>query len=190
MRLFIAVDPGAKAKEQLRVMGEVLRPSAPKARWVQSPQYHLTLAFLGEVDGDHFDWVIGAMLEASRVAGPFKMTPGGTGVFPSWREPRVLWIGVVEGEEVLSRLALTLRVALQIKGFPLENKAFEPHLTLCRSAESLLPLKQDAERYGAEEVWKSCSTTVSEIELIQSSITSTGPKHQVLHRTRLKGASA
>ena len=51
MRLFVAVDLPADLKEQLASLCQGI----PGARWVPPENMHLTLRFIGEVDGHAFE---------------------------------------------------------------------------------------------------------------------------------------
>ncbi|MGH3783890.1 MAG: 2'-5' RNA ligase family protein [Pseudonocardiaceae bacterium] len=49
MRLFVALTPPDEVVEALRVCTHELRECAPELRWTRPEQWHVTLAFLGEV---------------------------------------------------------------------------------------------------------------------------------------------
>ena len=66
----------------------------PKIAWVKPDALHLTLRFIGEVA----DEIVPALCE--RLAPPIAVAPfevewRGLGMFPSARQPRALWLGVV-----------------------------------------------------------------------------------------------
>jgi RNA 2',3'-cyclic 3'-phosphodiesterase len=50
MRLFVAIALPPEAASELDVVVAPLRPSWPELRWTGVDAWHLTLAFLGEVD--------------------------------------------------------------------------------------------------------------------------------------------
>ena len=52
MRLFVAVTPPPEALDELRSATAAMRSAHPELRWSLPAQWHLTLAFLGEVDDD------------------------------------------------------------------------------------------------------------------------------------------
>ena len=66
---------------------------------------------------------------------PFDISVAGLGAFPSPTRPRVLWAGLREGREALSSLAEAVDVALARLGFPRDDRAFSPHVTLARVRE-------------------------------------------------------
>ena len=64
----------------------------PGARWSDPEQYHLTLRFMGEVDGLVYDQVAEALAEVTFE--PFDIQLEGFGCFPPRGQPKVLWAGV------------------------------------------------------------------------------------------------
>ncbi|MFD7732886.1 RNA 2',3'-cyclic phosphodiesterase [Kitasatospora phosalacinea] len=128
MRLFVAVNPPAPAKQELVDAVEPLRelPGADRLRWTEPAGWHLTLAFLGEVPADEVPALEQAL---ARVAGEHpkhRLRLSGSGTFGE----RALWAGV-EGEvRVLRELAAAVQRTL---GAEDEERGFHPHLTLARS---------------------------------------------------------
>ena len=87
-RLFIAVDLPQINKKKL----EAMFFGIPGAKWVDPLQIHLTVRFIGEVDGATF-LDIKAALEQIHMA-PFPLALKGVGHFPPRGNPRVLWVGI------------------------------------------------------------------------------------------------
>src|SRR5262245_17689177 len=82
-RLFVAIDLPETVKDQL----ELLHRGIPRARWTRDRQYHLTLRFLGEVEGPSVE-MLHDLLRGVRAA-PFELRLAGTGHFPPRGQPRV-----------------------------------------------------------------------------------------------------
>ncbi len=95
---------------------------------------HLTLKFLGDVGTGRVDSLLEAMDKATGEFEyrSFPLSLSGLGVFPSAREPRVLWAGVEGDLEALGRLQILMDEALYELGFARELRRFRPHLTLGR----------------------------------------------------------
>ena len=51
IRLFVSVGLGEELRERLHLLG----CDVPGARWVEPEQIHLTVRFIGEVDGHVFE---------------------------------------------------------------------------------------------------------------------------------------
>jgi RNA 2',3'-cyclic 3'-phosphodiesterase len=133
LRLFVAVDLPAEMRAHLETLLTLLRREARDVRWARSSGVHLTLKFLGEVEESRLG-SLGAALgrAAGSVAGGFPLAIGGFGTFGDRRRPRVVWLGAREESGALMRLAAAIESACGSEGFPREDRAFSPHLTLAR----------------------------------------------------------
>ena len=60
------------------------------------------------------------------------MRLGGGGAFPSERRAKVVWLGVVEGTDLLADLAGAVGALLAPLGHEPEDRPFHAHLTLAR----------------------------------------------------------
>jgi len=129
MRLFIAIDIDESTKKTL---AEAVRSPQQKLKdlsWTTPEQWHLTLAFLGEVETSLALSLQKRLAEVK--AFPFVLKVGGTGVFPHWASPRVFWAGVSESED-MQNLYTHLWDILKTEGFSPDERDFHPHLTLAR----------------------------------------------------------
>ncbi len=124
-RLFVAIDPPEEVREQLGP----LCCGLSDARWTPVEQLHLTLCFIGEVDGATFLDILEALGEISFVT--FSLQLRGVGFFPPRGQPRVVWTGV-EKCEPLMVLQRKITTRLFQLGVELENRKYSPHLTLAR----------------------------------------------------------
>jgi len=133
MRLFIAVYPPPEMQAAAWRAADSLRASrAESVSWVKQQDLHCTMRFLGEVDDAAADLANQAMKEAAAQQTRFGATLGGFGAFPTAKEARVLWIGMVHGAESMRLLARALEQALRKQGFERADDPFEPHLTIGR----------------------------------------------------------
>jgi 2'-5' RNA ligase len=138
-RLFIAapLPDGAAATVRSIVDDIRARPlpaGARDVRWVRLDGLHLTLRFLGPTPEDRIEPTVAAMHHAAASAsGPIDIQLGGAGTFPPDGRPRALWMGIVEGADMLAQLARELDATLAAAGWPSDHRPFRPHLTLARS---------------------------------------------------------
>jgi 2'-5' RNA ligase len=131
VRLFVALTPPPDAVTELWTASEALRTEQPGLRWALPDQWHLTLAFLGEV-GEKETSNLGERL--GRVAArqpPLRLSLGGAGRFGN----RVLWIRVRGETDRLRRLAVSVRAAARRARLPVEDRPYRPHLTLARARD-------------------------------------------------------
>lgn len=101
-------------------------------RWTPPDQLHFTLKFLGEHAPDMPARLAPVLHEAATVQSAFELALGPGGFFPSRGEPRVLWLGLTQGNEAITRLAAGLETACGKIGLPREERLFQPHLTVGR----------------------------------------------------------
>lgn len=101
----------------------------PGARWVDPLSLHLTLRFIGEVDGAAAEDIHQALCRV--VVPEFDLRIAGVGCFESGRKVRSLWAGV-ERHELLVRLRDKVEVAVNRTGVSAERRKFKPHITLAR----------------------------------------------------------
>jgi 2'-5' RNA ligase len=129
-RLFFALWPDETTREALRrATRAVVRHCGGKP--VPPHNYHLTLAFLGNVPEEQFEAVCGAARGVSFE--PVTLTLDQIGHFPA---PQVLWIAPSRVPEPLPQLAADLARAMTTAGAPPDIRAFHPHLTLARKVQS------------------------------------------------------
>ncbi|MFQ6017792.1 MAG: RNA 2',3'-cyclic phosphodiesterase, partial [Kiloniellaceae bacterium] len=125
MRLFVAIS----LPEALRARLSSLAHGLPGARWVAPENLHLTLRFIGEVDGRQARDIDAAL--AGIRAESFPVTLAGIDRFGNGAKLRSLWVGV-EANPALERLHNKIEQALQGAGLAPEGRKFKPHVTLAR----------------------------------------------------------
>ena len=137
IRAFIAVVPPDDILDAMQKFLSRLRSSADY-KWVNRPQLHLTLRFLGEISPEVFS-EIESKLGGLRTA-PFQISLDHSGAFPHFSRARVLWISGKTGSEELKQLAEKTELIAVSAGLAPENKKFSPHLTIARTrVESSTP---------------------------------------------------
>ena len=124
IRLFVALAlPDTVAEDLAR-----LQAGVPGARWSTRDQLHLTLRFIGEVDGRDAAAIDDALIAID--APGFELALKGVGEFGG-KNPHALWAGVRDPGPV-KFLARKIETALQRIGLPAEERKFVPHVTLAR----------------------------------------------------------
>ncbi len=103
--------------------------SIANARAVPTDELHLTLKFIGEVEGGRF-LDIQDVLQEIRLP-KFSLALKGVGVFAPRNIPRILWAGI-EPHEPAVRLRNAIEKTLAAINIPRDKKKFTPHLTLAR----------------------------------------------------------
>jgi 2''-5'' RNA ligase len=124
MRLFTALALPDEVAQPLLLM----QAGVPGARWQKREQLHLTLRFIGEVDGAEANAIDDAL--AAITAPSFTLELKGVGSFGG-KNPRDLWAGAAPNE-ALVHLNRKIESALQRIGLEPEARKFTPHVTLAR----------------------------------------------------------
>lgn len=130
MRLFVAVEIPAAVRAAVAEAVAPLREAAPRLRWVAPERYHLTVVFLGSVDGGLLGAVGDAIAAGCAGVGVFPLALSGeVGTFGR----RVLWAGLEPSEE-LAGLAGSVAAAVgPVVALPDGDRPFSAHLTLARA---------------------------------------------------------
>ncbi|WP_078901800.1 RNA 2',3'-cyclic phosphodiesterase [Actinacidiphila yeochonensis] len=135
MRLFVAVLPPPAAVRELAAAVAPLRrlPGADRLRWTRPEDWHLTLAFLGEVPDSVRPGLDERLARAARRHPPHTLRLAGGGRFGD----HVLWTAAAGERAALEGLARSLRAGARRAGAPAdEGHPFRSHLTLARTARS------------------------------------------------------
>ncbi|WP_157597162.1 RNA 2',3'-cyclic phosphodiesterase [Streptacidiphilus rugosus] len=129
MRLFVALVPPPAAVAELRAVVDAVRARHPGPRWTAPDSWHITLAFLGEIDTATRDRLkIRLARVASRHPAPVLALEGG-GRFGD----NTLWVGMSGDRRELSALATGVRRAAVKCRIPVEDRPWHGHLTLART---------------------------------------------------------
>lgn len=141
-RIFTAIDLSEDARGKVSAYTETLRGEFPGARvgWERAEKLHLTLKFLGDAGDEQIEELTKSVEEIAAEISGFDLRISGTGAFPSARNARILWLGLIDESGSLSRLNERLETACEQIGFAREKRRFKPHLTIARLRE---PQKSD-----------------------------------------------
>jgi 2'-5' RNA ligase len=198
-RLFLAVPLPADVKrlaaEQISSLGAEGWP----VRWVQPETAHLTLHFLGETERERAELVRLSLPGVVAAHAPFDLRTAGLGVFPNFRHPRVLWLGLHGPAHRLEALEHDIGGALRNLGFPGTEEPYHPHITLGRvrnddgervRLRDLPPAVKrqfvDAET-GAAIVPPPVPVPVREVLLMRSHLGKGGARHEAIAAFPLGG---
>jgi len=182
VRCFVSVDIEDKGiLDGLEEAQRRLASTGADLKCVERKNIHVTLRFLGDVRE-------GLVSELRRLVSdaefePFQAVLKGLGVFPNIRRPRVVWAGIHEGAEELSRIFGHLEDPLGGLGFRPERRGFSPHVTLARvrSGRNRERLMEEVARSSDEFFGE---MQVRHIRLKRSELTPRGPIYSTLDESR------
>ena len=131
MRLFAAVDPPAA---EVTALSATLGERDGRVRWVGEHQWHVTLAFYGEVPEAVVAGLQERLARAAARTAPFSLRLAGGGSFPRQaRRARQVWVGLDGDLPALHRLAERCVAVGRREGLDLPDRPYRPHLTLGRA---------------------------------------------------------
>ena len=169
-RLFVAIKP----PEAIRDLLIDAMDEGPGLSWVGEDNLHLTLRFIGEVEGRQAEEIATAL---ERIGGErFKLEIASVGRFDRL-SGGALWAGVRPRKPVAD-LALKVDRACVLAGLEPEHRAFHPHITLARYRGANAPAARDFERRRSD--LSSEPFEVSEFTLFESHLSRHGAHYEVV----------
>ncbi len=177
-RMFVAVIPPESVIEDLESFVGPRREAAP-FRWTQPDQWHLTLAFSGNVPDRAYDDLVDRLGRAARKRHPVAARIAGGGAFPDAARAKVVYAGVQASDpdaEELRRMASGARAAVATSGAEVDGQRFRPHLTLARVHRPV-----EATKFiRLLDAYSSPTWTVGELALVASHL-GEGPRNRARH---------
>jgi 2'-5' RNA ligase len=168
IRLFAAIVLPEDVNEEL----ENLSSGLPDARWSPAERRHLTLRFIGEVDGLGYQDVAAALARITEP--PFELSLRGVGHFPPRGEPKTLWAGVSESAPLEALHRRVDRVLVEA-GLEPERRKYVPHITLARLSGT--PSGRVGGYLAANALYRSRPFTVDHLALFSSRLFAHGPEY-------------
>lgn len=153
----------------------------PGARWVPEDQFHLTLRFIGEVDGGVFADIREGLSDVR--ADCFSFGLDGLGYFPPRKKPRVLWAGVKPDAGVCALRDKVESVLVRL-GLEPEKRKFAPHVTLARLRDT--PIRKLTRFLEGNALFSTEQFSVRQFHLYSSVLTPNGAIHQLEESYSLK----
>jgi 2'-5' RNA ligase len=182
VRLFVALQiPDSIRNDYAALVDELRRfdvkAAKKKPKWMRPENLHVTLKFIGHTDPAKLDSICSSLAKV-RSAQEIRLHFRKIGFFPNANRPRVIW-GGMEAPENLAPLAHAIDQQLATLGFPAEERAFTPHLTLARlDPPEIAPELRDAIEKHATRDFGELHT--SEFHLIESKLKPSGAEYTTL----------
>ncbi|HBQ38923.1 MAG TPA: RNA 2',3'-cyclic phosphodiesterase [Candidatus Omnitrophica bacterium] len=132
MRAFLAVELPADIRRSLADLQSQLAKTRADVKWTEEENLHITMRFLGEITGPQRQGLEEMLRRAASRHHATTVQLDGLGAFPSVDSPRVLWVGIREGQEELTKIAQEIEQGVTALGLPKEDHQFSAHVTLGR----------------------------------------------------------
>ena len=183
IRAFIAVDLDDPVIEKVCNVVAILKSRITEIRWLRKENLHLTLKFLGNIAESQVEPITAALRHPLGLFSPCTISAKGLGVFPDFRRPKILWVGLT-GDQLV-QLAAEIESALMPLGFTPENRAFTPHLTIGRWREGSRPAKNLRQEIDSLNDFEFGACAVRQIVLFQSVLKPEGASYSELRTIQL-----
>lgn len=137
MRTFISLNFDAETRKIIaeckKKFGNLLSENDNrKIKWESEDKYHITLFFLGETSKTQVEQISTEMkMFASLGLGEIDFNLKGISAFPHMKDPRVLFVDVLNNDGKSYLLSRKINVMMSAYGFK-NDKAFKPHITIGR----------------------------------------------------------
>jgi len=171
-RGFIAIK--IPFNNEMEAFWSAIKRSGARIKLVEPYNTHITLKFLGNTAESLIPNIEEIIKNAVKDLQPFEIELKGSGAFPSPTRPRVVWIGVREGADILKKIADTIDREVSKLGFEKERRHFVPHLTVGRVKGSIGALPRVLADWANKDFGK---VLVDRVFLMKSILRPEGPEY-------------
>lgn len=172
-RVFFAISMPEPTKDFLKQIQLMLKDEIPAQaiRWTPSPNLHLTLQFLGQINSLDLAKLISKVQKDLKTCPAFQLQLGKLVFFPTNNRPVVLALEA-KPNNILTNLAATIAKNMAAIPYPIAKELFRGHLTLGRFMQHRLqPYSLDSIKLPRIPLIE-----VKEIVLFESK---SGPENQI-----------
>lgn len=184
-RAFIALELPLNIRETI---WDAVKPASgilkSLVKWVPPENMHLTLRFLGNITLDMSGKLRENLKQTSSHFNCFKFNLDLPGIFPSWKEPRILWVGLNILEGNLKSLQNEIEVQAQTIGLPQEKQKFHPHITVGRVKT---PSPFISNTWKNVKIMQTPEFIIDRITLFKSILNPSGAIYEIVDTFPLKG---
>ncbi len=186
-RIFVAIDISDEVRIKVADYIKDLRVEFPNLRvgWEKAEKLHLTAKFLGDIDSNELQNLTEAVERTAQQFSKFKLQISRTGVFPSKRNARILWLGVDDEHGSLQKINDMLETECRQKGFAKEKRNFKAHLTIGRLREPNKSKELIEEHLN--KFFATVEFEVSEIVIYESRLQKSGSVYTKYKNLNLQG---
>lgn len=180
---FIGIKIGNVLSRQLADWQEALKKDFDFKNWTDVSDFHITLAFLGEV-GEETIGLLQQKLDRLTLQASFCLKLRKLGVFGRADRPRVLWMGMEKNGALIDLQQQVVEISEEI-GYKRDKRPYMPHITLAKkwdgsdgsaaisekSLEKIIALQQvtvEEIKVDAVQLFKVHPSSVPKYEVIQT----------------------
>ena len=188
-RIFTAIDISDEVRRKVSAYIENLRGEFWQIRvgWEKPEKLHLTLKFLGDIDNEQLKNLTEVVEKTARQISDFKLRISDTGVFPSPRNARILWLGLKDERGSLQSLNEILESECEAVGFAREKRNFKAHLTIARLRE---PQKsRELAQKHLQNEFEAVEFEAREVVIYESKLLLQGSVYSVVSKHKLRNGT-
>ena len=126
-RLFLALWPDREVRDHVTHYLQSFYPLPPSARAVSIDNLHITLRYIGPVDGSQLACIRQVMAGVQLPSFEIELDHQGY-----WSRPKVAWLGCHRPPMALVQLVGDINTALGTCGIESESRPYLPHMTVFR----------------------------------------------------------
>jgi RNA 2',3'-cyclic 3'-phosphodiesterase len=186
LRLFLAVPLSEEVRRALtNHITRRLQKSLPFHKWVHPSDLHITLHFLGDVNTKQAEQLKAKLTETVWSVPEFSLSIQGFGSFGPPKAPQILWAALGGELDLLGKLQEQVVAMTAQLGFPKEERAYKPHVTIARKYRGSSPYDPRwVDDLGGLPDTASLSWMVTHFHLYQSHL-GREPMYEVLGSARI-----
>ncbi|MEA2021013.1 MAG: RNA 2',3'-cyclic phosphodiesterase [Candidatus Caldatribacteriota bacterium] len=180
-RTFIAINLDSNIKNTLNNIQKNILTGESKIKWVSPKHLHITLEFLGDQSLGQIEIIRQLLKKITVCRKSFIISlSSNISVFPSFKKPCVIWVGIENGTIKLKKLSELIKSSLLKNLLLKDDKEFHSHITIGRV--KYLTDKNILLNSINEINLKRKSQKINSIELMESKLTPTGPIYSIIER--------
>ncbi len=177
-RLFLTLELTDGQKDALVCIQQI--SAGGQVKWVEKEQYHITVAFLGDVDQQWLSALKEAVERVVKMHRPFTLISAGYQYVPLKNgSPRMIWMSFAQAPEFT---ALARDMKHELKRFSealvIDTREPIPHITLAR-------MQGSAGKLADLPAMPPFIVNVSSVLLMESVLSNKGPHYTLLNRFSL-----
>ncbi len=184
MRTFLAIDirPDDNFKKILLDIKQSLTDTT--INWVDFSVLHITLAFLGNVRENTISKIQADIVKKSGCFVNFQIQIGNIGIFGTIDNPKVIWVGVKQSEQLFQLHKIINNIVSQ-HCFIDKTHSFKPHITIGRIKQltDINVVNNAVQKYG-DRIFQNIQC--NKITMYHSILKPKGPIYKPLFEQRFR----
>ncbi len=150
-----------------------------KIKLVERENLHISLKFLGDLNSGEIGKIINVLPKIVHNYDQFTIDLAKKiGFFPNLIRPRVVWIGIAKGNDIIVKIYKSIENELKSESFYQKDNQFTSHITLARIKYLRNPKKFN--EYVENIQISSLSQKIKTIDLMESKLTREGPIYNII----------